>query len=138
LLECSGRRAASGTGGKDIINEQDGSAIQAGIKPGPEGLSHGVHAARGGLECQAIGSLDPAKGPTNSKIKGTGQAFGQGLGLVVTALHPPPPVQGDWYDPGVTWQLGKFALPGLCEQVAQPGGQPGIALVFQPQAEIAD
>jgi hypothetical protein len=36
--------------------------------------------------CQAIGGLDPAKGLANAKIKGTGQAFGQSLGLVVTAL----------------------------------------------------
>src|SRR5208337_488652 len=138
LLECSSRRAAGGASGEDVIDEKDGSAIQAGIAPGTKGLPHSVHAVRGGLVCQAIGSLDPAKGLANAKIKGTGQASGQSLGLVVTALQPPPPVQGNWHDPGITRQPGEFALPGFREQVAQPGGQPGVALVFEPQAEVAE
>ncbi len=101
LFECASRRAAGGTGGEDVIDEQDGSAIQAGIGPGAKGLPHGVHPVRGGLVCQAISGLDPAKGLANAKIKGTGQARGQSFGLVVTALQSPPPVQGDWHDPGV-------------------------------------
>jgi len=31
-------------------------------------------------------------------------------------------VQGNWHDPGVARQPGEFTLPGVCEQVTQPGG----------------
>jgi len=138
LLECSSCRTTGSAGGKNIINEQDGSPIQTGISLGAEGLPHGVYAIRGSLVCKAICGLDPPKRLPNAKIKGTGQASGQSFGLVVTALHPPPPVQGNRYDPGVARQSREFASPGLCKQVAHPRGEPGIALVFQPQAEITD
>ena len=78
------------------------------------------------------------RGWRTRRSRGRDRPLGQSLGLVVTALQPPPPVQGNRHDPGIARQPGEFALPGFREQVAQPGGQPGIALVFQPQAEVAE
>jgi hypothetical protein len=111
LFECSSGRAAGGAGGEYVINEQNGAAIQTGISPDSKGMPHSVRPVRGGLLCQAIGSLDPSKGLPDSKAKRMGQASGQSFSLVVTTLQLPPPVQGNRDNPGVAREPGEFALP---------------------------
>ena len=86
LLECTSCRPTGSTCRENVVDKQNGAATQVGIMPDAEGLSHGIHTVRGGLACQAIGGLDPAKRMVNAKIKGMGQALGQCFSLVVASF----------------------------------------------------
>ena len=131
LLESTGRRTSCGTGCEDIINEQDRSAFQTGIASCLECAAHCLHTLCSILVCQMIGGLDPPERLVNTKIDSSRQSMSQGLCLIVTAAKSPPPVERNWNDPSIPRQSEELGLPSLCEEVTEPAGQPGVALVLQ-------
>ena len=111
------------------------------LRPGsPAGLGRPrawLRPARSAPRGQAVRGPDPPERATDPQAEPPGQAACQGVGLVITPPQPPPPVERDRHDPGVAPAAGRVRPPGLDQQVAQPGGQPGVPLVLEPQAELA-
>ena len=76
-------------------------------------------------------------GRTSLQREPTRQPPSQRLGLVVAPRPLPPPVERDRHDAGILRSETDLGA-GLDHQLGEPGGDPGVPLVLEPEAEVAD